>query len=145
LIIPAYIINVPMFYEDETRDKGWKSSILLWTSDFFFLELGCDNLYISQLTRRSPRGGRHFWRGEGGYRLWDRLLDSYWYKWQTVLLRTDQKLQHFEWWVSEWVSELCIVLRVCDHIQDRNACHLKMWNKCSWKSGWQQWQQGSFL
>ena len=32
---------------------------------FFLFELGCDNLYNSQLTRRSLWGGRHVWQGVG--------------------------------------------------------------------------------
>lgn len=58
------------------------------------------------------------------------ILDCCWYKWQAVLLHTDQKCQAFVV-VSKW-TVYCIVLWVFNHIPDRRACDFKVSNVDTW-------------
>ena len=71
--------------------------------------------YWWQLMRRSLWGGRHVLWGAEYCWLWGRLLDSYWYKRQAVLLHTDSKKRQAFWVVSKW-TVYYIIFRVSDHI-----------------------------
>jgi hypothetical protein len=115
------LVNVPTVLWGWDWGQRMKEQHPVMNLRFFLLELGRKNLYNSQLMRRCPQGGRNVWQGAGDYWLWDGLLDCYWYKWQTVLLHTDQKVQHFEWWVSEWVNcvlfcEFVIIFKTEMHV-----------------------------